>query len=281
MAIYIQIALENASAYREIADKSKILRVANNSIRNQKDLIEEKNKELLALDHEKNHLIGIVAHDLRNPLAIAISLTDFIKQDIKNLSLEQQEGLNITNRSLIRMNEMIKRILDVKAVEAKKVNLHLESVNTSKVWEQVVQNFEENIEKKQLELQFHKPEFPAVCKLDHNYTIQIFENLLSNAIKFSPNGKSISIFMTENDGYLRMMVSDQGPGIHAEDFGKLFGKYQRLSARPTGGETSTGLGLSIVKKYVEVMKGKVWCESEFGGGATFIVEFELEKVMVS
>ena len=71
---------------------------------------------------------------------------------------------------------------------------------------------------------------------------------------------------------LRVEVQDQGPGLSADDQKKLFGKFARLSAKPTGGEHSTGLGLSIVKKMVEAMNGKVWCESKLGQGATFIVE---------
>jgi signal transduction histidine kinase len=71
----------------------------------------------------------------------------------------------------------------------------------------------------------------------------------------------------------RCEVQDEGPGLSAEDQKKLFGKFARLSAKPTGGEHSTGLGLSIVKKMVEAMNGKVWCESELGSGATFIVQF--------
>ena len=72
---------------------------------------------------------------------------------------------------------------------------------------------------------------------------------------------------------MRIKVQDEGEGISPKDIKKLFGKFARLSARPTGGEHSTGLGLSIVKKMVEAMNGKVWCESELGKGATFIVEF--------
>ena len=71
---------------------------------------------------------------------------------------------------------------------------------------------------------------------------------------------------------VRIEIQDEGEGISAEDMKRLFGKFARLSARPTGGEHSTGLGLSIVKKMVEAMNGKVWCESEVGKGATFIVE---------
>jgi signal transduction histidine kinase len=74
-----------------------------------------------------------------------------------------------------------------------------------------------------------------------------------------------------NDQYLCLEVADEGPGISEEDKKRLFAKFARLSARPTGGEHSTGLGLSIVKKLVEAMNGRVWCESELGNGATFIL----------
>jgi signal transduction histidine kinase len=70
-------------------------------------------------------------------------------------------------------------------------------------------------------------------------------------------------------------VRDEGPGLTEEDKKKLFGKYQRLSAMPTGNESSTGLGLSIVKKFVDVMNGEIWCESEHGKGASFFVRFKL------
>ncbi|MBY0424885.1 MAG: ATP-binding protein, partial [Cytophagales bacterium] len=77
----------------------------------------------------------------------------------------------------------------------------------------------------------------------------------------------------QGNGVSRISVMDQGPGLNEDDFKKIFGKYQKLSAKPTGGEASTGLGLSIVKKYVEAMQGKVWAENREGLGASFIVEF--------
>ena len=81
------------------------------------------------------------------------------------------------------------------------------------------------------------------------------------------------VTLAKDDGKARAEIKDEGPGLTEEDKKKIFGKFQRLSAKPTGGEQSTGLGLSIVKKYVEAMNGKVWCESEQGKGANFIVEF--------
>jgi signal transduction histidine kinase len=102
--------------------------------------------------------------------------------------------------------------------------------------------------------------------------VQVLENLISNAVKYSPPGKNIFVRLRQQSGAIRLEVQDEGPGLSGEDQKKLFGKFARLSAKPTGGEHSTGLGLSIVKKMVEALTGRVWCESEPGRGATFIVE---------
>lgn len=103
---------------------------------------------------------------------------------------------------------------------------------------------------------------------------QVYENLISNAIKFSPANKNINVKIWEDGEKIRSIISDEGPGISKEDQKKLFGKFQVLSTKPTGGEKSTGLGLSIVKKYIEAMKGKVWCESEPGKGAHFYIDLD-------
>jgi signal transduction histidine kinase len=129
---------------------------------------------------------------------------------------------------------------------------------------------------------------------DEQALMQVLDNLVSNAVKYSPHGKNVyikTIHHTEGQmaemtfkstpltllpsTFLRIEITDEGPGISEEDMKKLFGKFARLSAQPTGGEHSTGLGLSIVKKMVEGMRGRVWCESEQGNGATFIVELPM------
>ena len=99
--------------------------------------------------------------------------------------------------------------------------------------------------------------------------------MISNAIKFSPANKNVFVKLKCESGKGIVEIKDEGPGISAEDKKKLFGKYQKLSARPTGNETSTGLGLAIVKKFVEAMQGEIWCESDEGKGASFFVGFKL------
>ena len=127
--------------------------------------------------------------------------------------------------------------------EAKNITLHLENTDEAKVF------------------------------ADESMTMQVLENLISNAVKYSPKGKNIFVrVLSPSSSFARVEVQDEGPGISSEDMQKLFGKFVRLSAHPTGDEHSTGLGLSIVKKMVEAMHGRVWCESELGQGAKFIVE---------
>ena len=108
--------------------------------------------------------------------------------------------------------------------------------------------------------------------VDKNIGEQIFDNLISNAIKYSPLGKTIWVRIFKANQYIRCEIQDQGAGLGENELAKLFGKFSRLTPKPTGGEGSTGLGLFIVKKLVEAMKGKVWCESKVGEGSIFIVE---------
>ena len=111
----------------------------------------------------------------------------------------------------------------------------------------------------------------AVVQADPAALSQVLGNLLSNAVKFSPPGKEISIGVRSEESYVECYVQDQGPGFTEEDKTRMFQRYGRLSARPTGGEPSAGLGLSIVKKLVEAMGGALTCESTAGSGARFTV----------
>ena len=269
IAVHTKIALENASAYEKITEQSR-------DLLQQKEQIEYKNQELLELNKEKNHLIGIVAHDLRNPLTSALTIGGLLKTG-EQLSQEQQEYTEHMVNAMERMNNMVNRILDIKAIESKSIELNLQKTNLAEVLQEVQENFHDALKNKQLEFQFNQQHPQPVAMVDRNYLTQVFENLVSNAIKFSPPKRIISVDIIQNNGAIITEIKDQGPGLTEEDMARLFQKYQKLSARPTGGEQSTGLGLSIVKKYVEAMDGRVWAESQPGKGATFKVEFNVEN----
>ena len=145
----------------------------------------------------------------------------------------------------------------------------------------VAANYDAKARAKKQELAISEDHGPLVAFADQHSAIQIFDNLVSNAVKYSPSGKRIDIRLKRREEMIRFEVQDQGPGLDQEDLRKMFGKFARLSAKPTGGETSTGLGLSIVKKMVEAAGGTVWCESEPGKGSTFVVELKSAELAVA
>jgi len=153
------------------------------------------------------------------------------------------------------------------------MDVTLSSCDLSDTVRQAVDGYRQRAEAKQITMHFEdKANLPLVMA-DAVQLVQVIDNLVSNAVKYSPSGKNIYVRVHVVNDCVRAEVRDEGPGISAEDQKRLFGKFARLSARPTAGEHSTGLGLAIVRRLVESMKGTVWCESDFGKGATFIVEF--------
>lgn len=171
---------------------------------------------------------------------------------------------------------MITNILNVEKIEKSIEEISLQAYNLSPVVNNVCKQFTKSAKAKELQINTSIDD-NVIALVDERYVIQVIENLLSNAIKFSPPGKSISVFLTREPEKCLMEIKDEGPGLSEKDKSKLFQRFQRLSAKPTANESSTGLGLSIVKKFVESMKGKIWCESKLGEGASFFVELQLVK----
>jgi signal transduction histidine kinase len=254
---------------------NKKLQAQYKEINQQKEQIESINKSLVELNEEKNDLISIVAHDLKSPLNQISGMLEIIKLSSQNQPSEHSEYTVKIEQSTNRLKKMVTKILDVSAIESKTLNITLEKVNLAALLEDIVSRFSEMAAKKEItlvkEIDHHVPSIIS----DSNYISEVLENLLSNAVKYSPLGKQVTIKLHQHADYIRMEFIDQGQGISEKDMKNLFGKYHKLSARPTAGEDSTGLGLSIVRKYVLALNGRVWCESEEGKGANFIVELPL------
>jgi signal transduction histidine kinase len=274
--IVFTIVYKNNQNRKEI---NKILACQNAAILQQKEAINLKNLELIQLNDEKTHLISVVAHDLRSPLSRIFGLTNLIKMEAGNLTTEQKEYVRLISSMAEQLNDMTSKILDMNAIESQRINLKLEKVDISKLLQETCINFELAASKKQIQIISNFPPGNYFAQLDSGYATQIFENLLSNAIKFSPAYKQIFLDLEETADKILVKIQDQGPGFSSEDLPKLFGKFQKLSARPTAGENSTGLGLSIVKKYVEAMRGEISYVNKTGQGATFIITFDKVKAL--
>ena len=170
------------------------------------------------------------------------------------------------------MNSLVTKILEIKVLESASLKTNYTEVDLIQVIEQVISALKIQSDNKKISIVADLDESTAT--IDKSLIVQIIDNLLSNAIKFSNHNSKVFVTLRDENQTIRIEIDDEGPGIMEKDKPQLFQKFQKLNARPTDGESSTGLGLSIVKKYVEAMKGKVWCESKFGNGAKFIVEFK-------
>lgn len=269
-------------AIQQLEEQNVEIHLKNNEIRRQQEKIaqhneelDSKNKMLVDINQEKNHFIGIVVHDLRTPLNNIIGLVSLINMEEPELSPTQKELLDTILYSTKSLNNMIAKILNIQAIESGDVKMDMKPCGLNELVHKVVHDLDKEAKQKMISVHTDLEEEKDMAMVDENYTEQIFTNLLSNAIKFSQSKTNVNITSYINEDYVGVIFKDEGPGFQKEDMQKLFGKFQKLSARPTGGETSSGLGLSIVKKYVDAMSGKIWCESEPGEGAAFIVAFPL------
>jgi len=233
------------------------------------------------LDKEKDDILGIAAHDLKNPLTSIIGMSDLLRKTRHQISEEQQhQYLERISNSGQRMMHIVTNLLDVNALESGHFHLSAETVSFSQLSRDILQQYESALKAKNLHTVVDI-DASVFVTADLNASIRIVDNLLSNAIKFSPAGKTIWLSVSQHHGMGRLEVRDEGPGLSGEDQQHLFTKFSKLSPTPTAGEHSSGLGLSIVKKLSEAQGGSVRCISTLGAGTSFIVELPLAAVALT
>ena len=169
------------------------------------------------------------------------------------------------------MRDLITNLLDANAIEQGKFISNIERCDFGALVRQCVENNRVTASRKQIEIRVSDAA-DVFVKADKNATMQILDNLLSNAINYSPPGRAVQVEAGTEGAMAWVTVKDSGPGLSEADQKKLFQKFTRLSARPTAGESSNGLGLSIVKRLAEAMMGTVRCNSVLGSGATFVLQ---------
>ncbi|UZR93002.1 tetratricopeptide repeat-containing sensor histidine kinase [Chondrinema litorale] len=267
---------------RDIEKKSIQLRVQNEKIvafdenvklKNQE--LEISNKKLLELNEEIKHLNGIVVNDLRGPLSHIEDLIEIVYENVPKLTKEQTEYVNSIVESTKHLRTLIVDMQEIDELRKKGITLDIKENDLGEILSEVInREIKSDAKRKHIEIHTSYDQEPKIAEVDRNYVSQVFRNLLSNATKFSPPGKNIYVYLKEEKGKLLTEIKDEGPGLSSEDKEKLFNRFSNLSAKPTAGEPTTGLGLSIVKEYTDILNGKVWCESEMGKGASFFVEFK-------
>jgi len=240
------------------------------------------NERLRQANQVKTRFLATVAHDLKNPLGGILLLSDRIQMEAAEgrsgeATLKQASRIHDVVQKML---QIINGLLDTAVQEMGEVNLVPELTNVGDLVHGVVHENEPYASSKNIRLVYVET-LAAECwgELDRVRISQAMDNLVNNAIKYSPFGSTVRVELglriVDGQDRVHVEIRDEGPGFTRADLDQAFGLFQRLSAQPTGGEYSTGLGLSIVKQMVELHDGWVWIESEPGKGATFLVELPL------
>lgn len=251
-----------------------------------KKRIEEYNNQLKVLLQKKDEFLGIAAHDMKNPINAILGFANLISNEIDKLNLRKDDKLIISNyiekikQTSSYMSRTITSMLNKETLDKGIVSLNISKTNVGQLINSVIESFVPVANSKGIKiLANHFVDIYA--EVDEDRFQEIIENLISNAIKYTNLNTVIKICLAkriENSQYfLHFSVADKGDGLDAEDISNAFQKFKKLSTTPTGDENSTGLGLSIVKKLVELHQGTIRIESEKGKGAKFILEIPLNK----
>ena len=256
---------------RDDSQYDEISRLNNELVSMQRELA-KKNAQLEHLNKEKNHFLGMAAHDLRNPLYAILLHSEFLLNE--GQSQENHEFLEVIRDSSQFMARLIDDLLDVTKIESGQLQLDYVPLDLPRLVEHNVARNQILAAKKQVKISLNATPLPTVVA-DSPKIEQVLNNLLGNAVKFSEPGSQIEVRLVRDAENFQLSIKDEGPGMSTEEQAKLFKPFQRGRAG-TQGEKSTGLGLVIVKRIVEGHGGKLWLESQVGAGTTFFVSIPLQ-----
>lgn len=232
--------------------------------------------EIRSIERMKTAFVSTVSHELRTPLTSIKGFISTLLQDVDGFydADTVHEFYVIIDQECDRLTRLISDLLNVSRIEAgRALDLNPGPVNLPDVVDKVVAAQKSYTNKHEFAVDL-EPDLPTIVA-DNDKVDQILTNLTSNAVKYSPHGGTITVAGKQNNGVIRMSVSDQGMGIPKEHMEKLFDRFHRIDNRDTRKVGGTGIGLYLVKHLVEAHGGKIWVESEEGKGSSFI--FELPK----
>lgn len=230
-----------------------------------------RNKKLAELNELKNELLGMAAHDVRNPLTTIKWNADMLLDGLAGPLTDKQAQLTGRIKSTgDYMLHLVNELLDVSKIEAGKLELSTKPCDLVEFLQSRSPEYQQRAEQKNIRVRLNQPGgAPIRVMMDQNRIAQVVDNLISNAIKFSQPDTTVTVCVRTSDEGAEVAVADQGQGIPEEERDQLFKPFARTTVRATAGEKSTGLGLAICKKIVDAHGGRIWVDSEVGKGSTF------------
>ncbi len=227
----------------------------------------------------KSQFLSSMSHELRTPLNAILGFTQLLQEDtVDTVNEDQRESLDHIFLAGTHLLTLINEILDLSKIESKQVDINLEPIDIIQVVSQVTNLISPQADKAQIKMITHLPKSEKLFVIaDSSRIIQVINNLLTNAIKYNRSEGTVTIHFTEKDKRVRLSVTDTGLGIPEEMIPQVFEPFHRLGAEQKDIE-GTGIGLTITKMLIEMMKGTIGLDNHIGEGCTFWIE--LEKINV-
>ena len=229
------------------------------------DAEQEKRKHAELVAQAREEVLGVVAHDLRNPLSLIVTTTELLQEEDLEPA-KRKQILDIAMRAGKQMNRLIEDLLDTVHLQSGKLSLDLEDVEVCSVLRQADETFRPMAEKRRIQLTSKVPPDKIWVHADPLRVSQVLGNLLGNALKFTPENGSVTYGATISDGGIAFYVTDTGPGVPEDQRAHLFEQFWQARKNDKRG---VGLGLTIAKGIVDAHGGRIWCDSNVGGGSTF------------
>lgn len=236
----------------------------------QKKALAEKNQRLTDLNLQKNELLGVAAHDLRNPLSVINSFSEILLEAVEDLKPENiKEILLIINKTSRFSLQLLNDLLDYSKIESGTLQLKKVRLNYfGFIKENISQNEFLSVQKS-IPIELTASSEDLVFEFDPRRIDQVLNNLISNAIKYSFPGNGIKVSVFKENGFIATSVEDKGQGIPEKDLPHLFEPFRQVSVKATNNEKGSGLGLAIVKKILDVHNGHISVKSKPGEGSVF------------
>jgi two-component system, sensor histidine kinase and response regulator len=234
-----------------------------------KSLLDERNQiidDLRAAQQIRERFFRMATHDLKSPLT-NIRLAHTLMRTIAASQPKVLEVLDTLDQSVDTMQEVIGEFLDSAALQSGKLDLRLETFAAVKLLNETVTQYQTTAKRKQISITNKGGK--GYVHADYARMAQVLSNFMSNAIKYSPDGSAVTTWIEQRDGHTVIYVADQGRGIPLAERDRIFQEFGRTSVQPTAGESSTGLGLWIVKHLVTLHGGEVGFECPAEGGSIF------------
>jgi signal transduction histidine kinase/CheY-like chemotaxis protein len=264
--LYQQLNAANTQLEDRVAQRTRALMLANRRLSAQWLRLQRANGF-------KNEILGTVAHDLKNPLGVILGRTEMLTELIGADASRDSIGAQVAHirDATKRLTSMVDHLISDAMADAFDITIRREPVDVGALVSEVAEANRLSAMNKQQVIEVSAPS-GHITMCDADRMREAIDNLISNAIKYSPIGGNIALLVVHDTDATTIRVTDQGAGLSPEDLGRLFGRFQRLSAKPTAGESSTGLGLSIVKRIVDMHGGRITADSAGPGqGATFTI----------